>query len=160
MFFSLSPFAPENLVSRDRVGRPVSLLVLRTQAEPGADSSNSSRFPRRRPHIPSTAIGWVPSLSGHATAHRWRSHTYYQESTGGGRPGSSEVPRNPVTRWDVSSIPANGIFLTKANSYARSKTKNPRSKIGRFRSGKIVFVPGTKTILCEIEKSAGFYLRG
>ena len=30
-----------------------------------------------------------------------------------GRPGgSSEVPRNPLTRWDVSSIPANGIFLT------------------------------------------------
>ena len=30
-----------------------------------------------------------------------------------GRPGSSEVPRNPLTRWDVSSIPANRIFLTK-----------------------------------------------
>ena len=30
-----------------------------------------------------------------------------------GRPGSSEVTRNPLTRWDVSSIPANGIFLTK-----------------------------------------------
>ena len=30
-----------------------------------------------------------------------------------GRPGSSEVPRHPLTRWDVSSIPANGIFLTK-----------------------------------------------
>ena len=30
-----------------------------------------------------------------------------------GRPGSSEVPRNPLTRWGVSSIPANEIFLTK-----------------------------------------------
>ena len=30
-----------------------------------------------------------------------------------GRPGSSEVHRHPLTRWDVSSIPANGIFLTK-----------------------------------------------
>ena len=30
-----------------------------------------------------------------------------------GRPGSSEVPRDPLTRWDVSSTPANGIFLTK-----------------------------------------------
>ena len=30
-----------------------------------------------------------------------------------GRPGSSEVPRNPLTRWDVSSISANGILLTK-----------------------------------------------
>ena len=29
-----------------------------------------------------------------------------------GRPGSSEVPRNPLTRWDVSSTRANGIFLT------------------------------------------------
>ena len=38
-----------------------------------------------------------------------------------GRPGSSEVPRNPLTRWDVSSIPANGIFLTKK---LKTKTKN------------------------------------
>ena len=30
-----------------------------------------------------------------------------------GRPGSSEVPRNPLTRWDVSSTPANGIFSLK-----------------------------------------------
>ena len=29
------------------------------------------------------------------------------------RPDSSEVPRNPLIRWDVSSIPANGFFLTK-----------------------------------------------
>ena len=29
------------------------------------------------------------------------------------RPGSSEVPRNPLTRWDESSIPANGISLAK-----------------------------------------------
>ena len=35
-----------------------------------------------------------------------------------GRPGSSEVRRNPLTRWDMSSIPANGIFLTK-----KKKTK-------------------------------------
>ena len=39
-----------------------------------------------------------------------------------GRPGSSEVPRNPLTRWDVSSIPANGIFLTKKN---KNKIKTP-----------------------------------
>ena len=37
------------------------------------------------------------------------------------RPGSSEVPRNPLTRWDVSSTPANGIFLTKI---LKTKTKN------------------------------------
>ena len=38
-----------------------------------------------------------------------------------GRPGSSEVPRNPLTRWDVSSTPANGIFLTKI---LKNKNKN------------------------------------
>ena len=36
-----------------------------------------------------------------------------QPSRKAGRPGSSEVPCNPLTRWDVSSIPANGIFLTE-----------------------------------------------
>ena len=39
-----------------------------------------------------------------------------------GRPGSSEVPRNPLARWDVSSIPANGIFLTKKQ---KNKIKMP-----------------------------------
>ena len=39
---------------------------------------------------------------------------YYQVvCSSAGRPSSSEVPRSPLTRWDVSSIPANGIFLTK-----------------------------------------------
>ena len=42
----------------------------------------------------------------------------------------------------------------KAHSYARSKTKNARSEIGRFRSGKIVFVPEPKAILREIENPA------
>ena len=36
-----------------------------------------------------------------------------------GRPGSSEVPRNPLTRWDVSSTPANGIFLTRKKKNAQ-----------------------------------------
>ena len=40
-----------------------------------------------------------------------------------GRPGSSEVPRKPLTRWDVSSTPANGIFLAKI---LKSKNKNAR----------------------------------
>ena len=44
---------------------------------------------------------------------------YYCET---GRPGSSDVPRNPLTRWDVSSIPANGIFLTKK---LKNKIKTP-----------------------------------
>ena len=41
--------------------------------------------------------------------------------SGAGRPGSSEVPRNPLTRWDVGSIPANWIFLTKK---LENKNKN------------------------------------
>ena len=74
---SLSPFAPENLVSRDGFGRPVPRQPARlnTQAESGAYSRDSSRFPRRFPFylfIPPYAIGLVPNLSGHAIAHRWR----------------------------------------------------------------------------------------
>ena len=42
-----------------------------------------------------------------------------------GRPGSSEVPRNPLTRWDVSSIPANGTFLTKK----QKKTKKNAQRV-------------------------------
>ena len=38
-----------------------------------------------------------------------------------GRPGSSEVPRNPLTRWDMSSIPANRIFSLKNKE---NKNKN------------------------------------
>ena len=41
-----------------------------------------------------------------------------------GRPGNSEVPRNPLTRWDMSSIPANGIFLTK-----KQKNKCPTERL-------------------------------
>ena len=46
IYFSLSPFAPENLVSIDGFGRPVPRQPahLHTQAESGAYSRNSSRF--------------------------------------------------------------------------------------------------------------------
>ena len=54
----------------------VSLLILYTQAEYVAYSRIPPAF-RDGVHIllytPSTAIGPVPSLSGHATAYRWRS---------------------------------------------------------------------------------------
>ena len=51
--FSLSPFAPESLVSRDGFGSPGPRqpVHLHTQAESGAYLRNSSRFPRRRPFI-------------------------------------------------------------------------------------------------------------
>ena len=62
----LSPFAPENLVSRDGFGSPVPRQPahLHTQPEYGAYLRDPSRVPRRRPFIylkPSCAIGSVPS---------------------------------------------------------------------------------------------------
>ena len=53
IIFSLSPFAPENLVSRDGFGRPVPRQPahLHIQAEYGAYLRYSSRFSRRRPFI-------------------------------------------------------------------------------------------------------------
>ena len=75
---SLSPYVPENLVSRDGFSRPVPRQPahLHTQAESGAYLRDYSRVLRRRPFIyfkPPSAIGPVPSLSGHAIAYRWRS---------------------------------------------------------------------------------------
>ena len=61
-----------------------------------------------------------------------------------GRPGSSEVPRNPLTRWDVSSIPANGIFLKLKNKNKNAQrvendqivsTQNRTSRSTRERNG-------------------------
>ena len=53
VFFPLSPFAPENLVSRDGFGSPVPRQPahLPAQAESGAYLRDSSRVPRRRPFI-------------------------------------------------------------------------------------------------------------
>ena len=77
MNFTLSPFAPENFVSRDGFGSliPLQPAPLYTQAESDAYLWDSSRVPRRRPFIyvkPPHAIGSVPSISGHANAYRWR----------------------------------------------------------------------------------------
>ena len=77
MNIPLSPYAPENLVSRDGFSRPVPRQPahLHAQAEYGAYLRDSSRVPRRRPFIyfkPPYAIGSVPSLWGHAIAYRWR----------------------------------------------------------------------------------------
>ena len=75
---SLSAFAPESLVSRNGFGSPVPRqpVHLHTRAESDAYLRDSSRVPWRCPFIyfkPPYAIGSVPSLSGHATAYRWRS---------------------------------------------------------------------------------------
>ena len=51
-------------------------------------------------------------------AFRHKRHLYnrwelIKVSTGRSTPVAQLAPRNLLTRWDVSSIPANGIFLTK-----------------------------------------------
>ena len=75
MNVSLSPFAPENLVSRERFGRPVPRQpALHTQAESGVCSWNhSDSLGGIHLFISPYAIGSVPSLSGQAIAYRWRS---------------------------------------------------------------------------------------
>ena len=97
MNISLAPFAPDNLVSRETgsaVPSRVSLVILHTQAKSGAYS--------RAPLLPSTfydgvhlhcqppyAIVSVPSLSGHAIAHRWRSPPRVRRPRASSSQGSS-----------------------------------------------------------------------
>ena len=95
MNISLSAFAPENLVSRDRFGSPVPRQPahLYTHAESGAYLRDSSRVPRRRLFIylkPPYVIGLVPSLSGHAIASRWRSLPTVRRHRASKPQGSSE----------------------------------------------------------------------
>ena len=95
MNISLSPFAPENLVSRDGFDSPVPRQPahLHTQIEYGAYLRDSSRVPRRRPFIyikPPYAIGSVPSLSGHAIAYRWHSLPRVRRHSASKPQGSSE----------------------------------------------------------------------
>ena len=77
MDISISPFAPENLVSLDGFGSPVlrNFTYLHTRAESGAYLRDSSKFPRRCPIIDLNRLtpSGIPSLSGHAIAYRWHS---------------------------------------------------------------------------------------
>ena len=101
MNIPLSPCVPENLVSRDGFSRPVPRQPahLHTQAESGAYLRDSSRVPRRRPFMePPYAIGSVPSLSGHATAYRWRSLPRVRRHRASKPQGSSER----VLPWQVT----------------------------------------------------------
>ena len=98
----MSPCVPENLVSRDRFSRPVPRQPahLHTQAEYGAYLRDSSRVPQRRPFMkPPYAIGSVPSLSGHATAYRWRSLPRVRRHRASKPQGSSER----VLPWQVTT---------------------------------------------------------
>ena len=94
MNISLSPFAPENLVSRDGFGNPVSRQPahLHTQAEIWClltgflpISAAASIYLFKPPY----AIGPVPSLPGHAIAYRWRSLTRVRRHRASKPQGSS-----------------------------------------------------------------------
>ena len=99
--FSLSPFAPKNLASRDRFGRPVwrqsassfstpclnpmllggllsSLSAINTtDTVDTTDNSVIIHIVNRHQRSPPSSIGSVPSLSGHAFAYRWPSSLRY-----------------------------------------------------------------------------------
>ena len=93
MDIPLSPYVPENLVSRDGFSRPVPRQPahLHTQAESGAYLRDSSRVPRRCPFMkPPYAIGSVPSLSGQAIAYRGRSLPRVRRYRASKPQGSSE----------------------------------------------------------------------
>ena len=97
----LSPCVPDNLVSRDGFSRPVPRQPahLHTQAESDAYLRDPSRVPRRRLFMkPSYAIGSVPSLSGHASAYRWRSLPRVRRHRASKPQGSSER----VLPWQVT----------------------------------------------------------
>ena len=92
---------PEKVVSRDEFSRPVPRQPahLHTQAESGAYLRDSSRVPRRRPFTkPPYAIGWVPSLSGHAIPYRWRSLPRVRRYRASKPQGSSER----VLPWQIA----------------------------------------------------------
>ena len=77
MNIPLSPCVPENLVSRDGFSRPVprqsSLLISILRLNLVLTYGIPPGF-RGGVHMkPPSAIGSVPSLSGHAVAYRWRS---------------------------------------------------------------------------------------
>ena len=108
--FSLSPFAPENLVSRDGFGSPVprqrvprqpnlliSVLRLRiwcllTGTLP--ISAAASIYLCNPPY----AIGSIPSSSGHAITYRWRSLPRVRRHRASKPQGSSER----VLPWQVT----------------------------------------------------------
>ena len=104
MNISLSPFAPENLVSRDGFGSPVprQSAHLHAQVESGAYLRDSSRAPRRPPFIyfePPYAIRSVPSLSGHAIAYLWCSLPRGRRHRASKSQGSSKR----VLPWQVTT---------------------------------------------------------
>ena len=115
----LSPFAPENLVSRDGFGSPVPRQPahLHAQAESGAYLRYSSRVPWRRPYI---------YLNHHTPSGQSRVYRVTQlrtdgvhcrESTGTGPVNLKVVPngcclgRSPWTNWYAPLFPTSAMGM-------------------------------------------------
>ena len=103
MSISLSPLAPENLVSQNGFGSPVPRQPahLHTQAEYGVYLWDSARVPRRASIYlfkPPYTIGSVPSLSGRAIACRWRSQPRVRRH----RASKSQDSSKRVLPWQVT----------------------------------------------------------
>ena len=85
-----------------------------------AKAGKAMRPPRSQNYLPDRATDFIYKVE--AGIQLATTTINYSPPVQAGCPGSSEVPRNPLTRWDVSSIPANGIFLTKE---LKNKIKMP-----------------------------------
>ena len=101
--YSLSPFAPENLVSRDGFGSPVPRLPahLHIQAEYDAYVRDPFRFPRRRSFI---------YLNSHTPSTQSRVYRVAQLRIDGGRHWQESADRGPV---DLKVVP-NGCCLGRS----------------------------------------------
>ena len=140
MIFSLSAFAPGNLVSRDGLGSPVPhqpVHYLHSQAESGAYLRDSSRVPRRRPFIyfkPPYAIGSVTSLSGHAIAYRWRLLPRVHRHRASKPRGSSER----VLPWQVTTDQL--IFASLSHTHYWYQVYPRMTVVWRQIEGKILLI--------------------
>ena len=150
---SLSPFAPENLVSRDGFGSPVPRQPahLHSQAESGACLRDPSRVPRRRPFIyskPPYAIGSVPTLSGHAIVYRWRSLPRVRRHRTRKPQGSSKR----VLLWQVTMDQL--ICVTLSHTHFWYEVGMLKAPAGCTRSA-VMVVSSTM----RVAKSLGFAMR-
>ena len=133
MFFSLSPFAPENLVSRDGFGSPVPRQPahLHTQAESGAYLRDSSRVPRRRPffflnrHTPSG------QSRVYRATHLRTDGVHCRESAGTG-PVNLKVAPN---KWCLGRSPWTKLICAYLSHTRRVRQPPPASACSSLYSG-------------------------
>ena len=140
MNISLSSSAPESVVSRDGFGRPVPcqpahsphsgwIWCLLTGFLPISAATYIYSFE------PSCAIGWVPSLSGHAFAYRWRSlpraRRHRARKLFRVVPSGCCLCRSPWTNWCASLFPhpLGGLELVKLARDPASNRPKPSGSL-------------------------------